>query len=306
MPARYGQEVIDSLRANPAELYHRGQRVDDVTTEPGIRNGVLGLASHYDQQHEHADLMLFESPLTGDLVSRSFAVPKTRDELTKVGDAMKASADHSCGMQGRHPDYLNRTMAAFGTATAFLNAHLKGGGDNAQAYFERARENDLALTHTLINPQANRAVGPSKQRNPFLAARIKEESDSGITVRGARMLATLPISDEILVFPSTVLRNPAEDALTPLRLAYRVQLRGSSSSAESRSTTTATASTIRLAHALRNSMPSLFSMTSLYRGRECSSIEMCKRVMWRTNSPQPLRTWHIKCFARTSRRPSSC
>ena len=220
MPARYGQEVIDSLRANPAELYHRGQRVDDVTTEPGIRNGVLGLASHYDQQHEHADLMLFESPLTGDLVSRSFAVPKTRDELTKVGDAMKASADHSCGMQGRHPDYLNRTMAAFGTATAFLNAHLKGGGDNAQAYFERARENDLALTHTLINPQANRAVGPSKQRNPFLAARIKEESDSGITVRGARMLATLPISDEILVFPSTVLRNPAEDA--PYAFAFGI------------------------------------------------------------------------------------
>ena len=146
MPARYGQQVIDSLRANPAELYHRGQRVNDVTTEPGIRNGVLGLASHYDQQHERPELMLFQSPLTGDRVSRSFAVPKTREELTQVGDAMKASADHSCGMQGRHPDYLNRTMAAFGTASTFLNAHMKGGGDNAQAYFERAREN-LSLIH---------------------------------------------------------------------------------------------------------------------------------------------------------------
>ncbi len=36
------------------------------------------------------------------------------------------------------------------------------------------RERDLALTHTLINPQINRAVSAAKQADPFLAARVRE------------------------------------------------------------------------------------------------------------------------------------
>jgi 4-hydroxyphenylacetate 3-monooxygenase len=50
------------------------------------------------------------------------------------------------------------------------------------------------------------------QRDPFLAARVKEETDAGIVIRGCRMLATLPIADEIMVFPSTLLKSPEQDA----------------------------------------------------------------------------------------------
>jgi 4-hydroxyphenylacetate 3-monooxygenase len=68
------------------------------------------------------------------------------------------------------------------------------------------------VTHTLIHPQANRSVGPSQQKDPYLAARIVEEKAEGILIRGARMLATLPVADEIMVFPSTLLKGTAEDA----------------------------------------------------------------------------------------------
>ena len=43
-------------------------------------------------------------------------------------------------------------------------------------------------------------------------AHITKEDDNGIVIRGARMLATIgPFADELLVFPSTVLRNTPED-----------------------------------------------------------------------------------------------
>jgi 4-hydroxyphenylacetate 3-monooxygenase len=74
------------------------------------------------------------------------------------------------------------------------------------------READLCLTHSLIPPQANRSVGPSGQADPFLAARVKNETDAGFVVRGCRMLATLPISDAIMVLPSTLLKATADDA----------------------------------------------------------------------------------------------
>ena len=55
-------------------------------------------------------------------------------------------------------------------------------------------------------------MNQARQADPFLAARVKEETDAGIVVRGCRMLATLPICDEIMVFPSTLLKSPEEDA----------------------------------------------------------------------------------------------
>lgn len=63
------------------------------------------------------------------------------------------------------------------------------------------------MTHSVINPQANRSKSTGEQADPFLAAGIVEERPTGLIVRGARMLATLaPFADEIVVFPSTSLR----------------------------------------------------------------------------------------------------
>jgi 4-hydroxyphenylacetate 3-monooxygenase len=83
------------------------------------------------------------------------------------------------------------------------------------------REEDLLCTHTLIPPQANRAVSGSQQARGSLMAHVVAEDDSGIVVRGARMLATIgPFADELLVFPSTVLRGTDEDK--PYSFAFAV------------------------------------------------------------------------------------
>jgi 4-hydroxyphenylacetate 3-monooxygenase len=139
-------------------------------------------------------------------------IPRTHEELQSISKAMKLSADHTFGMMGRAPDYLNRAITGYAAGAPFLAEANPDFGANAVRYYEYLRENDLCLTHTLIPPQANRAVGSAGQADPFLAARIKEETDAGIVIRGCRMLATLPISDEIMVFPSTLLKNAEEDA----------------------------------------------------------------------------------------------
>ena len=94
-------------------------------------------------------------------------------------------------------------------------------GENIRRYYEYCRENDLLATHTLIPPQANRSVSGSEQLGGQLSARVVEEREDGIVVRGARMLATIaPIADELLVFPSTILRGTPEDA--PYSYAFAV------------------------------------------------------------------------------------
>src|SRR5687767_5031629 len=212
MPARHGQDVLQRLRDQPIELWHRGRRVEDITREPGLAGGVASLAELYDVQWQAPDAMLFASPTTGGKVGRSFMIPRTPDELMSIGTAMLRWSRHTFGMMGRSPDYINRAISAYAGGADFLGQADARFGENVRRYHEHIRENDLCLTHTLINPQANRAVGPARQADPFLAARVKEDTDAGLVIKGARMLATLPISDEIMVFPSTLLKATEEDA----------------------------------------------------------------------------------------------
>jgi 4-hydroxyphenylacetate 3-monooxygenase len=210
--ARSGADFRAALRVRPPRLWYRGEPVADATTHPAFRGGVDTLAELYDLQWSHADDCLFESPSSGQLVGRSFALPRTHAELEAVSRAMRVWATYTCGMMGRSPDYLNRAVTGFAAGAAYLEEGGTGFGDNARRHHVRLREADLALTHTLIPPQANRAVGQSEQADPYLAARVKEERDDGIVIRGCRMLATLPISDEIMVFPSTLLKSGEQDA----------------------------------------------------------------------------------------------
>lgn len=210
--ARRGAEVLQRLRERPPALWYRGERVADVTTHEAFRGGVASLAELYDRQWQRADVCLFASPTSGRSVARSFQLPRTVAELQDVGRALGVAAEHTHGMMGRVPDYLNRAVSGYAAGAAFLAAANPLFGANAARLHEDLREADLSLTHSLITPQANRSAGPAAQADPYLAARVKHETDAGFVVRGCRMLATLPISDALLVLPSTLLKATPEDA----------------------------------------------------------------------------------------------
>jgi 4-hydroxyphenylacetate 3-monooxygenase len=209
--ARRGADVLQRLRERPPTLWYRGEQLGDVAEHPAFRGGVATLAELYDLQWRHADECLFDSPTSARKVARSFQLTRTSAELCAVGRSMAVVARHTHGMMGRVPDYLNRALSAYAAGSAFLAAADPRFGANATRLHEELREGDLSLTHSLIPPQANRSVGPAGQADPFLAARIKQETDAGFIVRGCRMLATLPIADAIMVLPSTLLKATAAD-----------------------------------------------------------------------------------------------
>jgi 4-hydroxyphenylacetate 3-monooxygenase len=211
MGARRGSELLERLHTNPPNIWFAGKQIPDPADYPGFRNGVKSLAALYDLQWQHPDAMLYDEPESGLKAGRTFLIPRTKDELKSVGRAMKLRADSNFGMMGRMPDYLNRAMTGYASGAAFLGEDDPRFGENALNYYRYLRDNDLSMTHTLIAPQANRAVGVGQQSDPYLAARIKEETSTGIVIRGCRLLATLPLSEEIMVFPSTLLKAVDED-----------------------------------------------------------------------------------------------
>ena len=148
-------------------------------------------------------------------------MPKTVEDLERRRRAISTWAESSNGFLGRSGDYMNSSLTALSTAEKWFSQADPKFGENIRNYYEWARENDVLATHTLIPPQVNRSVSGSEQLGGQLSARIVEEREDGIVIQGARMLATIaPIADELLVFPSTVLRGTPEDA--PYSYAFAI------------------------------------------------------------------------------------
>ena len=208
MPARSGKQYLDGLRDGGREVWIDGERVADVTAHPAFRRGARSLAALYDMQlaPDTRAEMTYASPSTGDDVGLSFLTPRSQDDLERRTRMMTRWARFSGGMMGRTPDYLNCSLMAQAAASDFFSRNRPEFGGNVVRYYEHVRENDLALTHTLVNVRRSRSPDASMGTEEEVALRVARQTDEGVVVRGARVLATLgPISDEIIVAPSTVL-----------------------------------------------------------------------------------------------------
>lgn len=225
MGIRTGQQFLDKINSMSPHLVIDGKVINENVTEyPAFANLARTYAKLYDLQHDpdHAAALTYPSPSSGDPVNASFLTPKTHDDLVHRREAARVWAEYSHGFLGRTGDYLNGALTALAAARDWFTEANPEYGDRIQAYYEYVRENDLLTTHTLIPPQSNRSVSGSEQMGGKVAAQVIEERSDGVVIRGARMLATIaPIADELLVFPSTLLRGTARDV--PYSYAFAIQ-----------------------------------------------------------------------------------
>ncbi len=204
MPARTGAEYIRELKDRPREVWIDGERVKDVTTHPALKNGVKSVAALYDMQHNPAlrEEMTFASPSSGEAVGLSFLVPQTVKDLERRRQMMTRWAQASCGMMGRSPDFLNIIFSSWAGASGYFAQDRPEFQRNVEDYHEFIRENDVALTHALVNLQRRRTQNATDTLSEEVALTLVKQTDAGIVVKGSRVLATLgPISDEIAIYP---------------------------------------------------------------------------------------------------------
>jgi 4-hydroxyphenylacetate 3-monooxygenase len=220
MGARSGTNYLSSLRRLKAEVWIGGERVQDVTTHPAFLHCGRSIASLYDMQAEQPSVMTYRTD-DGDRIGYSFVQPTDPDEVHKRSIMMKRWADFSGGMLGRTPDYLNSSLAAMASAEKFFAESEPRFGANVINYYRQARKFDWCATHTQVNPSASRGSGWAGEPDQDLALRVVRKTSDGILVSGARLLATLaPLCEELLVFPSTALKD--EPQAEPFALAFAI------------------------------------------------------------------------------------
>lgn len=223
---RNGQEYLEGLR-DGREVWIHGERVDDVTAHPGLGRGAHTLASFLDKQFDPALQDRLTYVENGVRYGMSHLAPKSREDVVKRGDAFYEWATWSHGMFGRTPDYKNASVMAFATGAKFLEEGRPEFAQNMRDYYEFVRSHDKVLTHTLVNPTFNHAQAKEGKYSDKVALQVVKETDAGLIVNGARLLATLgPHADEIEVFPSTLLKGSDENLPFAFAFALPIATKG--------------------------------------------------------------------------------
>jgi 4-hydroxyphenylacetate 3-monooxygenase len=196
-----GAQHLESLR-DGRQVYIYGELVEDVTTNPAFRNSVASAAYLYDFQScpQNLDRMTFPIAGSGKRVSRAWQLPTSYAELLARREALAAWAETHYGFMGRSPDHVASCIAGMYMGIEQFEAFDADRAAALRNYFHYARENDLYLTYAIINPQADRSKAAGSQPDAFLAARLCGQDVDGITVKGAKMLATSAImANEVFV-----------------------------------------------------------------------------------------------------------
>jgi len=214
MGVRNGSQFIAGLKAHPKDVWIAGRRVKDVTADSAFSRPVASLAMLFDRQvaPELCATMTYASKDRGERAGMSFLVPRSREDLARRRASMQVWAEATFGLMGRSPDYLNAVLVAFVQAGEFFAQGGAKFADNVQRYYRYCRDNDLFLTHAIVNLQVDRSKASAEQTDPFIHLAVVDQTRDGLVVRGAKMLATHgPTADELLVYPLPASLRPGEE-----------------------------------------------------------------------------------------------
>ncbi len=199
---RSGSAYVKSIKADGRDVRLEGGRVGDVTVHPAFRNTIATYAGMYDFQcaPENLELMTYPSPDTNERVNRAWSLPRSYAELVERRRAIETWCELHYGFLGRSPDHVASSMAGLYMGLDLFRQYDPKRAGALADYYRYARDRDLFLTYTIINPQADKSKATHAQKDPFLALRLLDQSKESIVVKGAKMLGTSSVmADEVWV-----------------------------------------------------------------------------------------------------------
>lgn len=199
---RTGSDYLGALN-DDREVWLNGARVSGMTEHPAFASTTRAIARLYDMTHQERfrDVLTYTSPTSGQAVHRAFQIPRTYEDLVARRQALKLWSEATFGFLGRSPDYKAAMWAGFASAPDFFDdgsEHDFAG--NVTRHYEFLRENDLFQSHTIVNPQIDKAKAATEQEEDHLFVGVVSQDSEGIVVRGAKMIGTgAMLGDEIQV-----------------------------------------------------------------------------------------------------------
>jgi 4-hydroxybutyryl-CoA dehydratase / vinylacetyl-CoA-Delta-isomerase len=227
MGLRTVEEFKQGLR-DGRQVYSRGKLVEDVTTHPdlGIAVDHVALDFAMAEDPDHADLMAWDDPDTGQRCSRYFKTPTCADDLLKRREMIERSTRMGGGVVLLIKEIGSDALLALDLVTQVVDEKASTSyRQRVAAFHQLCKEKDLSLAVAQTDVKGDRSLLPSQQEHDDYFVHIVEERPDGIVVRGAKAHTTCtPYVDEIIVLPTRAMGQ--DDAAYAVSFAIPVNTPG--------------------------------------------------------------------------------
>lgn len=177
-----GAEFKKSLQDGRV-IFYQGEQIDDVTA---FRDGggIDQIAELYDEQFtEPGQSKLTYTREDDQLVTTSYMVPHTREDLVRRRDGIKYVARKTWGTHCRGIDMISCLPVGMLGFLPTFRKHCPELAENIVNYRKYAEENNLYLSETIVDPQGfrGRSGGTTPDTPPpdRAVARITREDKKG-------------------------------------------------------------------------------------------------------------------------------
>ena len=179
-----GKEYLDSLD-DGREVWIYGERVVKITEHPAFRNTARMVARLYDALHDPERKEILTEPTEwGGFTHRFYHAPHTVEDQVAQRDAITEWQRSSWGWMGRSPDYKGSFLGTLGANAGFY----RGFEENATRWYRKAQERTWYINHAIMHPPVDRHLPTADGSDVYV--RVERESDAGIYVSGAKVVAT--------------------------------------------------------------------------------------------------------------------
>ena len=204
-------EYIESLRSLNPVAYMFGERLTNIVDNPRLRAGMEATGATYEMAQLDPDLVVVQSPLINEPVSRFTLPPASVEDLVARVKLNRKVANYvgTCHQRCTGLDCLS-TLAI---VTYDIDQKYK------TEYYPRFTEflkymqkNDLTGNAGVTDVKGDRSLAPHEQVDKDMFLRVVEQKADGIVVRGAKAHQTGSLSaHQIIVLPTRAMGKEDKD-----------------------------------------------------------------------------------------------
>jgi len=191
-----GAEYRESLKDN-RQIWVGGHKLDSVYDEPALAAGVDLLCDMFDDQFkpEHADATTYFDKDADAVVSRSWQIPRTKEDLADRRKMIEYTSLKTAGTFGRPPDLapaivvgLYAYLPTFKQKKSLIDGIDPDFAENIEAYLEYGRDNNVTASESLAGPQADRSSPKASEASLLKARKVTPE---GVYIYGAKTVGSI-------------------------------------------------------------------------------------------------------------------
>ncbi|MFK2825755.1 4-hydroxyphenylacetate 3-hydroxylase family protein [Bacillus sp. B190/17] len=214
-----GKQYRESLN-DGREVYIDGEKVTNVAEHPSFKPIVDVKARMYDMAFESQYKDILTTTLEdGEVVSRAYKTPKTKEDLTAIRTHVETVLDDLGGVVYRVGDETIGEMWSLYDAKDKLNEIDPTYAKNIDYHIDRVAREDLFHVSANTDPKGDRSkLFAGKDGGTLL--HVVEENDKGIVVKGAKFETAAAYAHQAFVKPTILDWNAGSEKMAPFACGF--------------------------------------------------------------------------------------